>query len=261
MPSDGCVGGTPTPRKDSVASMMIAEATWIVASTSTGPITLGSTCRTMMRDGATPITRAACTYSLLRSTIVEPRTVRAYCTQPDSEIAMISTANASVSCAFGKSARPTPSISSAIRIDGNDSITSQIRMINASTLPPAKPDSSPSPTPTTTDTITDASPTNNEMRGPEHQRREDVAALIVGAQRVFGPPLVIPGGRQACVRELQRRQVEGVVRRHHIREQRAEHADEGDHRRADRHRRIAEAVPDVAVEESLQGLGHGRRAR
>ena len=30
VPSDGCVGGTPTPRKDSVASVMIATASWIV---------------------------------------------------------------------------------------------------------------------------------------------------------------------------------------------------------------------------------------
>ena len=82
VPSDGCVGGTPTPRNDSVASVRIAVATWIVASTSTGPMTLGSTCFRMMRSGATPTTRAACTYSLLRSTSVEPRTVRAYCTQP-----------------------------------------------------------------------------------------------------------------------------------------------------------------------------------
>ena len=55
----------------------MASATWMVASTSTGPSTLGSTCFHMMRPELTPMTRAACTYSLLRSTIVEPRTVRA----------------------------------------------------------------------------------------------------------------------------------------------------------------------------------------
>src|SRR4029450_7487523 len=88
---DGDVGGTPTPRKDSVASVMMAVATWMVASTSTGPITLGSTWRAMMRSGATPVTRAACTYSLLRSTSVDPRTVRAYCTQPVSVIDRIRT--------------------------------------------------------------------------------------------------------------------------------------------------------------------------
>ena len=35
----------------------------------------------MIANGETPITRAACTYSLFFSTITEPRTVRAYCTQ------------------------------------------------------------------------------------------------------------------------------------------------------------------------------------
>ena len=45
----------------------------------------------MMPSGATPMTRAACTYSLFFSTIVEPRTVRAYCTQFDSPIARTST--------------------------------------------------------------------------------------------------------------------------------------------------------------------------
>ena len=43
VPSDGEFGGAPTPRKDSVASVMMAEATWIVASTMTGPRMLGST--------------------------------------------------------------------------------------------------------------------------------------------------------------------------------------------------------------------------
>src|SRR5450755_480513 len=76
VPSDGEVGETPTPRKDRVASARMAVATWMVESTSTGPITFGSTCFLMMRNGATPMTRAACTYSLLRSTIVEPRTAR-----------------------------------------------------------------------------------------------------------------------------------------------------------------------------------------
>ena len=90
----------------------------------------------MMRSGETPMTRAACTYSLCRSTIVEPRTARAYCTQPGRAMAMITTPKASVSSAFGKSAWPTPANSSAIRIDGNDSITSQMRMMSASMRPP-----------------------------------------------------------------------------------------------------------------------------
>src|SRR5439155_1052986 len=72
VPRDGDVGGTPTPRKDSVASRTMAVATWIVARTTTGHITLGRTCRRMMRRGETPITRAGCTDSLVRSTSVAP---------------------------------------------------------------------------------------------------------------------------------------------------------------------------------------------
>ena len=85
-----------------------------------------------------PITRAACTYSRLFSTIVEPRTVRAYCTQLAAAIAKTSTKSATSACTSrGSTARATPSISNAIRIAGNDSCTSATRMMNASSLPPA----------------------------------------------------------------------------------------------------------------------------
>ncbi len=138
VPSEGEVGGTPTPRKDSVASVMMACATLIVAMTSTGPSTLGSTWRIMIRQGFTPMTRAACTYSLPCSTSVEPRTVRAYCTQLARPIEPTSTPIASQSlCASrGSSARAEPSISSAIRMAGKDSWTSATRMMKASTRPP-----------------------------------------------------------------------------------------------------------------------------
>ena len=90
----------------------------------------------MIAMGPTPITRAACTYSRFFSTSVEPRTVRAYCTQPDAAIANTSTTNAMFSSAFLNTARATPSISSAIRIAGNDNCTSAMRMMIASTRPP-----------------------------------------------------------------------------------------------------------------------------
>ena len=45
----------------------------------------------MIASGWMPNRRAACTYSLLRSTSVEPRTVRAYCTQPETPIDSTST--------------------------------------------------------------------------------------------------------------------------------------------------------------------------
>ena len=90
----------------------------------------------MIRSGATPMTRAACTYSFWRSTIAPPRTARAYCTQPGNAMATMTTPKASMSLAFGKRAWPTPAKSSAIRIEGNDSITSQMRMMSASRRPP-----------------------------------------------------------------------------------------------------------------------------
>ena len=54
--------------------------------TSTGVSVFGRMCRRMMRLGRTPMIRAASTYSLRRSTMVEARTMRAYCTQPVSAI-------------------------------------------------------------------------------------------------------------------------------------------------------------------------------
>ena len=87
VPSDGSVGGRPTPRNDSVASVMTASARLMVAITSTGPSTLGRMCWNMIFNGRSPISRAASTYSLLRSTSVTLRTVRAYCTQNDRPMA------------------------------------------------------------------------------------------------------------------------------------------------------------------------------
>ena len=92
--------------------------------------------------------------------------MRAYCTQPVSEIEMISTPKASDSCALGNSARPTPAIKSATKMAGKDSITSHRRMSKASSQPPLKPANKPRPTPTTTDKITEARPTIKEMREP-----------------------------------------------------------------------------------------------
>ena len=92
----------------------------------------------MIASGRTPMTRAACTYSLLRSTSVEPRTVRAYCTQFDSADGddQHGDGDARRARSRGSATRATPSISSAIRIAGNESCTSATRMMNASTRPP-----------------------------------------------------------------------------------------------------------------------------
>ena len=83
VPSDGAVGGTPTPRNDSVASVMIAVAMWMVAITSTGPMHVRQhvahhDARAAARRSRARPARTPCCVS----TSVEPRTVRAYCTQP-----------------------------------------------------------------------------------------------------------------------------------------------------------------------------------
>ena len=175
---------------------MMAVATWMVASTMTGPRMFGSTWRIMMRRGATPVTRAASTYSLLRSTSVEPRTVRAYWTQPVSEMAMINTPSARYSLPFGNSARLTPAMSSAIRMAGKDSITSHTRMMKASTMPPRKPARSPSPTPTTTDSTTDANPTSSEIRAPNMRAdRMSRPWSSVPSRYLLLPPADQAGGR------------------------------------------------------------------
>ena len=83
------------------------------------------------------MSRAAWTYSLRASTSVEPRTVRAYCTQPDRPIDTTITQNAvSPWAAPGNAMRATPSTSNAIRIAGNDSCTSATRITKASSAPP-----------------------------------------------------------------------------------------------------------------------------
>src|SRR6185312_8758148 len=137
VPSEGCVGGTPTPRKESVASVMMASARLMVAITSTGPITLGSTWRSMMASGWRPMMRAAWTYSLPRSTMVEPRTVRAYCTQKERPIDRISTSSARLSWnSRGTMPRMMPSTSKAMRMAGKLSWISAMRMMMASVTPP-----------------------------------------------------------------------------------------------------------------------------
>ncbi len=61
VPSDGMVSGRPTPRKDSVASVMMASARLMVAMTRIGPIVFGSTCRSMIFGAGRPISCAAAT--------------------------------------------------------------------------------------------------------------------------------------------------------------------------------------------------------
>ena len=51
-------------------------------------------------------------------------------------------------------------------MEGNDNITSHMRISSASSQPPTNPASNPRATPTPTDSSTEARPTANEMRVP-----------------------------------------------------------------------------------------------
>src|SRR5579862_2317710 len=153
--------------------------------TKTGPRTLGSRWPQTIRAGCTPMTRAAWMYSLLRSTRVEPRTVRAYCTQADNAIARTSTYSAISPCTSrGKTLRATPSISSAIRIAGKLNCTSAIRMMTVSAMPPRQPAIRPSVTPRISDRITADSPTISDKRAPNRM-----------AENTSRPWLSVPSGK------------------------------------------------------------------
>jgi hypothetical protein len=86
-----------------------------------------------------------------------------------------------------------------------------------------------------------------DARAVDHGR-ENVAALVVGAEQVLAGAFGAPCRRQPCVAEFERREIEGVVRGDPSGEQRADDADQRNERRHDRHRRSAKAVADIAVE-------------
>jgi hypothetical protein len=121
----------------------------------------------MMVKGFTPITRAACTYSLLRSTSVAPRTVRAYCTQSDSAMDTISTHTArSLRMSGGTRPRTMPNTSNAIRIDGKVSCTSAMRMMIVGPAAAIAGKKAQHDADHHGQSITADTPTNSEMREP-----------------------------------------------------------------------------------------------
>src|SRR5260370_35974601 len=86
------VGGwTPRPRKDEVASKVIADGMASVARTSTGPARLGRISENMIRQGPAPSDRAASMYSRSLIEIVWPRTTRAIPDQAKKEMTPITT--------------------------------------------------------------------------------------------------------------------------------------------------------------------------
>ena len=198
---------------------------WIVAITSTGPSTLGSTCADMIASGCRPITRAAWTYSLLRSTSVEPRTVRAYCTQPDDADREDQHVDRELVVRVRAAARRARRRRSAARSGspGSESWTSATRMMNASSrAADVARDEAERDAERPSRTRPRRAPTSERDARAVDDRREHVAALVVGAEQVAAGcrRSVQAGGVNASSR-LSVCEVERVVRRDPGREQRA----------------------------------------
>ena len=121
----------------------------------------------MILNGDTPITRAAWMYSLFFSTSVEPRTVRAYCTQPDSAIARISTPKRELVVRIARQDRPRHAVDQQRHQDRRER-QHHVAHTHDEGIEPAADvaDSRPSPTPMTTDSATDASPISSEICMP-----------------------------------------------------------------------------------------------
>ena len=75
-PQAACGGGTPTPRNDKVASVMITTPSIRVPSTTAELITLGRICRSMIAGPRHPTTLAASTYSRSFTLNTAPRVMR-----------------------------------------------------------------------------------------------------------------------------------------------------------------------------------------
>ena len=71
VPNEGVVGGTPTPKKLNVDSVIIARANPIVAITRRGLSMFGKICLNIIRIFESPIILEAETYSLFFSTNVD----------------------------------------------------------------------------------------------------------------------------------------------------------------------------------------------
>ena len=99
-------------------------------------------------------------------------------------------------------------------------------MMKASILPPTKPASSPRPTPSTIDSSHRREADEQRDARAVHDRREDVAALVVGAEQVAWPAALAPtpaaGARRAGPASPGRT---GCAARPSVGEQRAEDAD------------------------------------
>ena len=91
VPNEGVVGGTPTPKKLKVDSVMIAKAKPIVAITKIGRSMLGKICLNIIKKFERPIIFDAKIYSLFFSTSVAALVTLANCGHSEIPIAKINT--------------------------------------------------------------------------------------------------------------------------------------------------------------------------
>ena len=258
VPSDGSVGGTPTPRNDKVASVMMAVAMWIVAITSTGPSTLGSTWRHHDRQ---------------RVHADQPRRLHVFlvASRPAWSRAPCARTAPSRRCRSRRSARRTPALSCAFgstaRGDAVDQQRDQDRRerqlhvgdAHDEGVDAAADDSrraARAPTPSTIDSSTARDADQQRDARAEDDRRQDVAALVVGAEREGRVAAVgsHAGGVQR-VQQVERWQVERVVRRDPGRERGAADADE----RTPRRRRSRTANAGSCSQRSLSAAERAAR--
>ena len=209
---------------------MMAVAMWMVAITSTGPVTLGSTCRSMIATEAAG--HAGGVHVLLvlldhrraanGAGVVAPSR---RCDRADQH----EQRQLVVRCS-GQCVRATPLISSAIRIAGNDSWTSATRMMNASSAAadvtrqrargrrPARRASS-----------TDANPTPSEIREPYRiVDRMSRPWSSVPSRNAGWPRRCHIGGSNASLRSSEA-EIERIVGC----DPRRDHRTHGDHQRHD----------------------------
>ncbi len=139
----------------------------------------------MIASGRMPITRAACTYSLFFSTSVEPRTVRAYCTQFEIPIAKISTNSATGPVRIARQHRPRNAVDQQRDQDRRkrqlhvgDAHDEGVELA-ADVAGDRAPATRRAPSRKCHRRKTD----QQRYARAEHDRREHVAALVVGAEQ------------------------------------------------------------------------------
>ena len=121
----------------------------------------------------------------------------------------------------GRSPRATPSISSAIRIAGKGELDvgdAHDHGVDARRRHSRR--SRPSVTPSAIANSTEADADQQRDARAVHDRREDVAALVVGAERKAAVAARLPGRRLEGIEQVQRLQIEGIVRRDERRQKR-----------------------------------------